>query len=95
MTQPPLDFTAPAVAPPVRSRTRKPSLTDKLEAYFRQHPGEWIPVTDMAAIVGTSGVRQRRLECEKRGLTLERKWWRDEWHRHHLAFRYVPKERAA
>ena len=44
----------------------------------------------MAVLVGTSGVRQRRLECEQRGLTLERKAWVDEWNRHHLAYRYVP-----
>jgi hypothetical protein len=70
--------------------TRRTSLTDKLEAYFKARPGAWVTVEFMADLVGHSGVRQRLLECEKRGLTLERKAWSDEQGRKHLAYRYVP-----
>ena len=85
MTEQSLPFDAPART---RRKTR-PSLTDKLADYFRAHPNVWIPVTDMAALVGTSGVRQRRLECQQRGLTLERREWQDEDGRHHLDWRCV------
>jgi hypothetical protein len=89
MVQQGLDFSAPARETPAK-RKRKPSLTDKLEAYFRANPMEWTSALHMAVLVGVSGVRQRRLEVEKRGLTLERQEWTDERGRHHIAFRYVP-----
>lgn len=50
----------------VEPRKRRPSLTDKLDAYLRPRRGSWVSVGTMAALVGTSGVRQRRLEVEKR-----------------------------
>lgn len=84
MTQETLNFDAPS------RPVRRPTLTDKLEAYFKARPGTWVTVAFMAELVGHSGVRQRRLEVEKRGLALDRKEWRDEQGRHHLAFRYVP-----
>lgn len=85
MTQPDLPFTVPP-----QPRKRRPSLTDMLEAWFVEHPYAWISVPEMADIVGHSGVRQRRLEVEQRGRYLERRWWRDEQHRHHLEWRYRP-----
>ena len=55
-------------------RQRKPSLTDKLAAYFKAHPGEWVSEATIADIVGHAGCRQRRLECEQRGLVIVREW---------------------
>ena len=46
-------------------RQRKPSLTDKLEQFLSARVGQWVSVMDMAAVVGHSGVRERRRECEK------------------------------
>jgi len=67
MTQQPLCFDPP-------KRQRKPSLTDKLAAYFKTHPGEWVSEATIAALVGHAGCRQRRLECEQRGLRIVRQW---------------------
>jgi hypothetical protein len=64
----PMPQSLPFDAP--QTRQRKPSLTDKLEAYLMAREGRWVAVMDMAAVVGTSGVRQRRLECEQRGVWL-------------------------
>ena len=66
MTQQPLSFDAPP------ARKRKPSLTDKLEAYLLSRSGHFVRVSEMADVVGHSGVRQRRLECEKRGVWLRK-----------------------
>ena len=81
MTQQPLNFGTP-------KRTRRPSLTDQLERHVREHWGQWIFVTEMAQLVGTSGVRQRRLEVEKRLGKPERQQWVDSNGRTHLMFRW-------
>ena len=70
MTEQSLPFDAPAP----RHRKRRPSLTDRLEAYFRAHPGEWVSEATIADLVGHAGCRQRRLEVEKRGLRIVREW---------------------
>lgn len=67
MTQSPLPLISPD-----RPRKRRPSLTDQLEAYLLARVGQFVAVMDMAAVVGTSGVRQRRLECEQRGVRLQK-----------------------
>jgi hypothetical protein len=71
MTQAELDFSAPetVTATPRRHKVR---LSDKLEAYLRAHEGQFVRVADMAVVVGTSGVRERRRECEQRGVVLQR-----------------------
>jgi hypothetical protein len=66
MTQQELPLSAP--------RQRKPSLTDKLEGYFKAHAGEWVAEATIADLVGHAGCRQRRLECEQRGLVIVREW---------------------
>lgn len=68
MTEQPLPFDRPI------PRKRRPSLTDKLESYFRAHPGEWVSEATIADLVGHAGCRQRRLEVEKRGLRIVREW---------------------
>jgi len=71
MTQPELDFSAPA-RETLTTRQRKLSLTDKLERFLMAHVGQFVSVTEMADITGHSGVRQRRLECEQRGVLLKK-----------------------
>lgn len=71
MTQPSLDFTAPRETPRP-TRKRRPSLTDKLEHFLLARAGQWVAVAWMAEEVGHSGVRQRRLECEQRGVVLQK-----------------------
>lgn len=78
-----------------RPRQRKPSLTDKLEKYLLAHVGEFVSVTQMAAIVGTSGVRQRRLECEQRGVWLKKDGDRGEFRGLSYGFVVLGRKRAA
>lgn len=67
MTEQSLPFDAPA------PRRRRPSLTDRLEAYLLSRVGELVTVKDMETVVGNGGgVRQRRLECEMRGVWLDK-----------------------
>jgi hypothetical protein len=73
---------------------RKPSLTDRLEQHFLSRPGQWIPVPAMAALVGVSGVRQRRLEVEQRGLVLERRAWTDSSGHKHLDWRWTGQRKG-
>lgn len=80
MTQGSLDFDAPA--------RRRPTLTDRLERHLRSRWGQWVEVTEMARVVGVSGVRQRRLECERRLGVPERREWTDGDGYRHLAFRW-------
>lgn len=35
------------------------SLNDRLEAHFREHPDEWIPMQELASVAGTGGWRNR------------------------------------
>ena len=78
MTQQELPLSAP--------RQRRPSLTDKLERYLMAHVGQFVSVTEMAGLVGTSGVRQRRLECEQRGVLLKKDGDRGEFRGLHYGF---------
>ena len=82
MTQQDLDFTPP--------RPKRPSLTDTLEQHFRARAGQWVFMTEIAALVGVAGARQRLREVKLRGLPIERREWRDSRGLHHLAFRYMP-----
>lgn len=53
------------------TRKRRPSLADKLEAFLMDRTGRWVSVIAMAEVAGASGVRERRRECEQRGVWLE------------------------
>ncbi len=47
-------------------RARRQSLSAKLEAYLKDHQGEWIPIRDLALIGGIGGWRTRLSELTRR-----------------------------
>lgn len=50
---------------------RRKSYTDKLEAFFRAHPNEWINAVDLEPIGGRQAWRTRVSECRKRGMRID------------------------
>lgn len=49
----------------------EPSFTDRVEALFRQHPGEWLDARKFMAIGGQMAWRTRIAECRTlRGLDI-------------------------
>ena len=87
MTQIEINFNPP--------RPKRPSLTDTLEQHFRARAGQWVFMTEIAALVGVAGARQRLREVKLRGLPIERREWTDSRGLNHLAFRYVPSAKEA
>ena len=62
--QPELDFSAPA----------RETLTDKMEANFKQWPNRWLDVLELAEIGGIGGWRTRVSECRRdRGLNIQQR----------------------
>jgi hypothetical protein len=47
------------------------SLNDKLEAYFRSRPNEWIDGRELARVAGSYAWRTRVSDIRKRGMTIE------------------------
>jgi hypothetical protein len=51
------------------------TLNDRMEAYFKAHPNEWVSFHQLAHIGGTGGWRTRVSQCRReRGMTIENKW---------------------
>lgn len=51
--------------------SRRASLTDAVEAYFRARPLIWIPMAELVNVGGLGGWRTRVSECRaKRGLDI-------------------------
>ena len=63
MTQPELDFSAPA----------RETLTDKVAAYFSRYPNQWIDVMALADLAGLGGWRTRVSEARHRGLNIQQR----------------------
>lgn len=47
------------------------SLTDRLEAFFRQRPFVWVDGKQLAQVAGAYAWRSRCADLRKRGLTIE------------------------
>lgn len=85
MTQQPLCFDAPA----------KVTLTDRVAALFRAHPGQWIDALELSKVAGVGGWRTRKNECEHRyGMVIENRiaHWPDG--RNRSQYRYLPRGHA-
>jgi hypothetical protein len=72
------------------------TLNDKLEAFFKLRPGEWIDGRDLAGIAGAYAWRSRCSDLRKhRGMTIENRQ-RQDWNfsrgeRYTISeYRYVP-----
>ena len=63
MTQPELDFSAPA----------RETLTDRVERYFRRYPNVWIDVLPLAELAGIGGWRTRVSDVRHRGLNIQQR----------------------
>lgn len=53
------------------AKARKPSLADRLEAYFKARPGVWLDGHELIRIAGTFGLRSRISDVRARGLDIE------------------------
>lgn len=70
------------------------SLNDKLESYFRDHPGEWIRMQALAEVAGTGGWRNRITDLRLlRGLKIENRTYRQDGFTV-SEYRYEPGEAA-
>lgn len=45
---------------------RRLSLTDRLEQFLRQHPGEWLTMDELADVAGIGGWRSRLSDCRRK-----------------------------
>ena len=63
MTQPELNFSAPA----------RETLVDKMARHFRLTPNVWIDVMELAQIGGIGGWRTRVSEARHRGLNIQQR----------------------
>jgi hypothetical protein len=65
------------------------SLNDKLAAYFKARPGQWIDGKELATVAGGYAWRTRCSNLRKRGMTIEN---RVEWNGAFRVslYRYVP-----
>jgi hypothetical protein len=86
VTQPALDFTAP-----VTTKT----FTARVAAYFKAHPGEWIPAIVFESVGGRQAWRTRISDCRAEfGMQIENRVRRgthangERWAR--SEYRYVP-----
>lgn len=55
---------------------QKPTLTDSLERYFRQHPHQEIDSWVILRLAGHGGWRARISDCRNRGMRIENRIWR-------------------
>ena len=44
---------------------------DRLEAIFREHPGEWLPMPDLARGIRAYAVHSRVADLRRRGMQIE------------------------
>lgn len=70
------------------------SLCDKLEAYLKARPNQWVDGRHIATVAGSYGWRTRLSDLRKRGLTIENHQERyvgldGQWRTQSL-YRYVP-----
>lgn len=65
------EFNAQGFTPKEWERYMSQSFTDRVEALFRQHPGEWIDARTLMATGGICAWRSRVAECRtQRGLVI-------------------------
>jgi hypothetical protein len=88
MVQPSLDFDAPA-----HDLYARDTLAKRVAALFRSRPGEWIDVTEFAAIAGIGGWRTRISDCRRYfGMPIEQRTFKWPDKRNRSRYMYTPAQ---